>query len=45
MTYVRSELEVGFTSLDVLGLGLVQVTVDDLLGVGKRSVESEKNTK
>jgi hypothetical protein len=39
-THVGSELEVRDSSLDDLGLGLVEMTVDDLLGESQRSVES-----
>ena len=38
ITYVRSELEVGDTSLDILVMGVVEMTVNDLLGEGEWSV-------
>lgn len=41
LTHIRSELEVRDTSLDVLVVRVVQVTVDDLLGKGERSVQSD----
>ena len=37
-TYVRSELEVRNTSLDILVMGIVKMTVNDLLGEGEWSV-------
>jgi len=38
VTYVRSELEVRNTSLDILVMGVVEMTVNDLLGEGEWSV-------
>jgi len=38
VTYVRSELEVRNTSLDILVMGVVKMTVNDLLGEGEWSV-------
>lgn len=38
MTYIRSELEVRNTSLDVLIVGVVEMTVNDLLGESEWSV-------
>jgi hypothetical protein len=38
ITYVRSELEVRNTSLDILVVGVVEMTVNDLLGEGEWSV-------
>lgn len=40
-TYVRSELEVRDTSLDILIMGVVEMTVDDLLGEGEWSVKPD----
>jgi len=41
MAYIRSEFEVGDTSLNVLVVGVVEMTIDDLLGEGEGSVESD----
>jgi hypothetical protein len=38
ITYVRSELEVRDTSLDILVMGVVEMTVNNLLGEGEWSV-------
>jgi hypothetical protein len=38
VTYVRSELEVRNTSLDILVVGVIEMTVNDLLGEGEWSV-------
>lgn len=38
MAYIRSELEVGDTSLNVLVVGVVEMAIDDLLGEGQGSV-------
>ena len=42
-THVWPEFEVRDTALDVLLLGVVEVTVDDLLGEGKRAVKPTEN--
>ena len=38
-THVRAELEVASATLDVLMVGVVQVTVDDLFGQRQRPLE------
>ena len=38
-THVRAELEVAGATLDVLMVGVVQVTVDDLFGQRQRPLE------
>jgi hypothetical protein len=38
VTHVWSELQVGFTTLNVLLVGVIQVTVNDLLSKGERTV-------
>jgi hypothetical protein len=38
LAYIRSELEVRYTSFNVLVVGVVEMTVDDLLGEGEGSV-------
>lgn len=39
-THVGAKLEVGDTTLNVLLVGVVEVTVDDLLGEGKGAVKA-----
>jgi len=42
-TYVRSELQVRDASLELRVVGVVQVTVDDLLGESKGSVQPDES--
>jgi len=42
---VRAELEVGLSTLNVLVVGIIQMTVDDLLGEGHGLVESVGHNK
>jgi hypothetical protein len=37
---VGTELEVGGTTLDVLAMGVIQVRVQDLLGIGERALKT-----
>lgn len=37
---VRAELEVGLATLNILVVGIIQMTIDDLLGKGHGLVQS-----